>query len=209
MLKEPFWEPCSCLAYFLPRCPFIDRSSSNMNGQPCSCGSPLLFFFLKTLFIHETERHRQREKQAPCRELDAVLDLGTLGSRPGPKADAQPLSHLGVPPCYLFNITFYFLILFIYFLKFIQRQREKQAPCREPDVGLYPGSPGSHPGLQAALNHCPTGAALTSHFGFAVCSVSTFTSNASHQELGSSGSFQVCPPSPHHPVSGAGGAPAI
>ncbi|XP_072690185.1 tRNA wybutosine-synthesizing protein 3 homolog isoform X1 [Canis lupus baileyi] len=28
------------------------------------------------------------------------------------------------------------------------RQREKQAPCREPDVGLDPGSPGSGPGLQ-------------------------------------------------------------
>ena len=32
------------------------------------------------------------------------------------------------------------------------RQREKQAPCREPDVGLDPGTPGSHPGLKAALN---------------------------------------------------------
>ena len=36
---------------------------------------------------------------------------------------------------------------------------EKQAPCREPDVGLNPGSPGSRPGLQAALNRCTTGAA--------------------------------------------------
>ena len=27
------------------------------------------------------------------------------------------------------------------------RQREKQAPCREPDVGLDSGSPGSHPEL--------------------------------------------------------------
>ena len=40
------------------------------------------------------------------------------------------------------------------------RQREKQAPCREPDVGLDPGSPGSHPGLKAVakpLSHrgCP------------------------------------------------------
>ena len=26
------------------------------------------------------------------------------------------------------------------------RQRKKQAPCREPDVGLDPGTPGSHPG---------------------------------------------------------------
>ena len=33
------------------------------------------------------------------------------------------------------------------------RQREKQAPCREPDVGLDPGSPGSRPGPKAALNH--------------------------------------------------------
>ena len=32
------------------------------------------------------------------------------------------------------------------------RQREKQAPCREPDMGLGPQSPGSHPGLKAALN---------------------------------------------------------
>ena len=30
-----------------------------------------------------------------------------------------------------------------------ERQREKQAPCREPDVGLDPGSPGPCPGLKA------------------------------------------------------------
>ena len=28
-------------------------------------------------------------------------------------------------------------------------QREKQAPCREPDVGLDPGTPGSCPELKA------------------------------------------------------------
>ena len=39
------------------------------------------------------------------------------------------------------------------------RQRKKQASCREPDVGLDPGSPGSRPGLQAALNRCSTRAA--------------------------------------------------
>ena len=39
------------------------------------------------------------------------------------------------------------------------RQREKQPPCREPDVGLDPGSPGSRPGLQAVLDRCGTGAA--------------------------------------------------
>ena len=40
-----------------------------------------------------------------------------------------------------------------------QRQREKQAPCREPDVGLDPASPGSCPGLKAALNLWATQAA--------------------------------------------------
>ena len=40
-----------------------------------------------------------------------------------------------------------------------ERQREKQAPCREPDMGLDPGSPGSRPGLKAVLNRCATGAA--------------------------------------------------
>ena len=29
------------------------------------------------------------------------------------------------------------------------RRREKQAPCREPDVGLDPGTPGSRPGPKA------------------------------------------------------------
>ena len=32
------------------------------------------------------------------------------------------------------------------------RQREKQAPYQEPDVGLHPGTPGSHPGLKVTLN---------------------------------------------------------
>ena len=34
-----------------------------------------------------------------------------------------------------------------------RRQREEQGPCREPDVGLDPRSPGSCPGPKAALNH--------------------------------------------------------
>ena len=33
------------------------------------------------------------------------------------------------------------------------RQREKQAPYREPDMGLNPRFPGSHPGLKVVLNH--------------------------------------------------------
>ena len=51
-------------------------------------------------------------------------------------------------------------LLFLFFKDFIylfiererDRQTEKQAPGREPDVGLDPGSPRSHSGLKAALN---------------------------------------------------------
>ena len=45
-----------------------------------------------------------------------------------------------------------------------EREREREAqtqaegeagsiPCREPDVGLDPGSLGPHPGLKVALSH--------------------------------------------------------
>ena len=59
------------------------------------CFPPVLSLFKNILFIHERhtqgerQRQRQREKQAPCREPDVGLDLGTPGSRPGLKADAQ------------------------------------------------------------------------------------------------------------------------
>ena len=33
------------------------------------------------------------------------------------------------------------------------RQRKKQPPCREPNMGLDPRSPGSHPGPKVVLNH--------------------------------------------------------
>ena len=38
----------------------------------------------------------------------------------------------------------------------IGRGRSRHHTEREPDVGLDPGSPGSRPGLQAALNCCAT-----------------------------------------------------
>ena len=53
------------------------------------------------LLIHERPE-REAETQAEgeagsCREPDVGLDPRTLGSYPEPKADAQPLSHPGVP----------------------------------------------------------------------------------------------------------------
>ena len=44
----------------------------------------------------ERQRHRLREKQAPCGEPHAGLDPRTPGSHPEPKAGAQPLSYLGI-----------------------------------------------------------------------------------------------------------------
>ena len=45
----------------------------------------------------ERQRHRQREKQAPCKGHDVRLDPVTPGSCPEPEADTQLLSHPGVP----------------------------------------------------------------------------------------------------------------
>ena len=47
--------------------------------------------------MRDTERERQREKQAQGREPDVGIDPGTPGSHPGPKAGAKPLSHPGIP----------------------------------------------------------------------------------------------------------------
>ena len=49
------------------------------------------------------------------------------------------------------------------------RQREKQAPCREPDVGLDPGSLGSGPESMAGakpLSHpgCPMSRIFIGHY---------------------------------------------
>ncbi|XP_077705905.1 zinc finger protein 467 isoform X3 [Canis aureus] len=45
----------------------------------------------------ERQRHRRKEKQAPCREPDVGLDPRSPGSCPGPKAGAKPLSYPGIP----------------------------------------------------------------------------------------------------------------
>ena len=49
----------------------------------------------------EKQRLRQREKQAHHRKPDAGLDPWTPGSCPELKADAQLLSHPGVPRLFL------------------------------------------------------------------------------------------------------------
>ena len=51
----------------------------------------------------ERQRHSQREKQAPCREPDAGLDPGTLGSHPELKADAHRWA-TQVHRCFFFSL---------------------------------------------------------------------------------------------------------
>ena len=43
------------------------------------------------------QRHRQRKKQAPCRESDVGFDPRIPGSCPGLKTGAKPLRHQGIP----------------------------------------------------------------------------------------------------------------
>ena len=51
------------------------------------------FVFKKILFIYSWETETEAETYAgSIQELDVGLDPGTSGTRPEPKADAQPLS---------------------------------------------------------------------------------------------------------------------
>ena len=59
-----------------------------------------IYLFIQDLFIIH---YRQKENQAPCGEPNAELDPRTRGSRPELKADAQPLSHPGVPILFTFS----------------------------------------------------------------------------------------------------------
>ena len=62
------------------------------------------------------QRHRQREKQTLCGKPAVRLDPRTPGSRPEPKADAQPLSHPGIPRSDVLRFSFLFKDLFFLFV---------------------------------------------------------------------------------------------
>ena len=88
----------------------------------------------------ERQRHRQREKQASWGEPDVGFNPGTPESCPEPKVNTQPLKHPGIPLSLKKKKKIIYLLM-----RDIERQRhrqrEKQAPCREPKVGLNLGSP--------------------------------------------------------------------
>ena len=145
--------------------------------------------FLKRyyLFIWERESgerisRQEREKQAP-RGQGAQSGIRSQDLEDHDLTQRQTLnqlSHPGVPTTLTFafhlshlcsafrflSLPFYFFFLRFYlFMRDRERERhryrlkEEQASCREPGVGLDPGSPGSHPGPKAALNRWATLAA--------------------------------------------------
>ena len=64
----------------------------------CSVVCTNTSFFFKILFIHERDRDKGEGGEAgSTQKPDVGLDSRTLRSRPKPKADAQPLSHPGIP----------------------------------------------------------------------------------------------------------------
>ena len=68
------------------------------------------------MIVTHTEREREAETQAEGEagsmhwEPDVGFDPGSPGSRPGPKAGTQPLSHPGIPLLQLFKVFFLFFI---------------------------------------------------------------------------------------------------
>ena len=103
-----------------------------------------IFIYLFTRGHREGQRHRQREKQVPCRDPDVGLDSGSPGSCRKLKADAQSLSHPGVPMTeFLMSFVmsmihqgFFFLglLLFLFFLFIYSQETEagKRHSTAEP-----------------------------------------------------------------------------
>ena len=54
--------------------------------------------------------------------------------------------HVFLTGSYNVWVDLFFFLRFYLFM--IEKERETQTPCREPDMGLDPGTPGSHPGLK-------------------------------------------------------------
>ena len=92
-IRSPCWHP----QWWLHFCPSLSADP----GMSFLSWSYFFKRFKKFIYSWEThrerQRYRQREKQAPCGELDAGLEPRTPGSQSEPKSDTQCLSHPGIP----------------------------------------------------------------------------------------------------------------
>ena len=94
------------------------------------------------------------------REPDVGFDPGSPGSCPGPKADAKPLRHPGIPILFFF-LRFYLSIHERHRERQRHRQREKQAPCTgSPMWDSIPGLQDRALGQRQTLNCCATQGSL-------------------------------------------------
>ena len=128
----------------------------------------IIFFLRFYLFIH---RDTHREAETPAEGEAGSTQRARRGTRsrvsrimPWAAGGAKPLRHRGCPTKIFFKDFIHSFMRDKERERQRHRQREKQAPRREPDMGLDPRSPGSHPGLQVALNCYATGAALSQQF---------------------------------------------
>ena len=86
--------------------PLHASASATTALNPCKTPSQNYqtdFFFYDFIYLFMRGAEREAETQAEgeagsIQEPDVRLDPRTSGSRPEPKADAQPLNHAGVPP---------------------------------------------------------------------------------------------------------------
>ena len=86
-----------------PAC--LQASYGSPVGAKPKSDFPILLFLLffkdfMYLFMRDTEREADTQAEGEAGSLQGArwgLDPGTPGSHPEPKADAQPLSHPGVP----------------------------------------------------------------------------------------------------------------
>ena len=67
-------------------------------------GSHIFFKDFVYLFKRHTERERQRLRQREKQVSREEPDVDSIPGLPEPKADAQPLSHPGVPSKHILNL---------------------------------------------------------------------------------------------------------
>ena len=99
-MTHRFW--CWLRHHRCPGCTIRWRKRAQLQILQCLCKmrkNTMVKYFIY-VFIRNAEReagHRQREKQRPSREPGVRLGPRTQWSCPEPKADAQLLSHPGIP----------------------------------------------------------------------------------------------------------------
>ena len=108
-------------------------------SEKCNNTLKVIFFFkdLIYLLMRDTEGEASSMQGAWHGTQSRVSRI-----RPWTEGNAKPLSHPGCPKDFIYSWETQ---------RERHRQREKQAPCSKPDMGVNPGTPGSCPELKADI----------------------------------------------------------